>query len=355
LKKHNLHIILFVLLLSLPGFISGQDTVVCYGDQAAYSVNSDYPYNSTFLWTVEGGELTDNYGDSIVVNWNEEVDTGKIFLTEVGLGNCEGPERQYVVEISRPVAYLGEDQEICDGESYPFTPGTGYSDYTWPDGSDDDTYYASSTGWVWVEVTNEYGCTDTDSAYLTVHDLPDVDISVSSPWMDNVNVFEDSVAFLGGEVDYITLDAGIWNWYLWNTGDGMPAIDVYAEDIIEGEMSTKSKEYWVTVENEHGCQNTDSITITVVRDLRIPNAITPNGDPYNQKWRIEALSLYPNCKVQIFDRWGNLVYLSKGYDEEDYWDGTDRTGEKLPMASYYYVIDLGNGEKPIYGSVTIIR
>lgn len=333
----------------------GQDTTVCYGDQATYGVNSTYSYSSTFLWDIEGGTISDNYGDSIVVQWDEEVDTGRIFVSEVGLGNCEGEQKEYVVHVSRPLAYLGEDQEICDGENYPFTPGSGYSDYNWFDGSDDDTYYADSTGWVWVEVADEYGCTDIDSAYLTVHDLPDVNISVSSPDMDYVNVFEDSIAFLGGQVDYLTLDAGIWNWYMWNTGESMPSIDVYSEDIIGGEMSSKTVEYWVTVENEHGCVNSDSISITVVRNLKIPNAITPNDDNVNEKWRINALSLYPDCKVQIFDRWGNLVYLSKGYDADDYWDGTDRSGKKLPMASYYYVIDLGNGEKPIYGSVTIIR
>ncbi len=40
---------------------------------------------------------------------------------------------------------------------------------------------------------------------------------------------------------------------------------------------------------------------------------------------------------------------------DQYWNGTNQKGKKLPMDAYYYVIDLHNDEEPIVGTVTIIR
>jgi gliding motility-associated-like protein len=135
----------------------------------------------------------------------------------------------------------------------------------------------------------------------------------------------------------------------------MSTIDVEDADVARATSGTKTKNFWVTVTNEYGCSSSDSIAITVVGGLKIPNAITPNGDQANNLWKIPGLSLYPNCEVTIFDRWGNQVFHSRGYEEADYWDGTDRNGKELPMDSYYYIIKLGNGEKPIQGTISIIR
>ena len=83
------------------------------------------------------------------------------------------------------------------------------------------------------------------------------------------------------------------------------------------------------------------------------NAFTPNNDGVNEEWLIENLNLFPEVTVDIYDRGGSNVFKSKGYQKP--WDGTDSNGRKLPMDSYYYVIDLHNGETPIVGTVTVIR
>lgn len=103
---------------------------------------------------------------------------------------------------------------------------------------------------------------------------------------------------------------------------------------------------------------TTSNTITVkfsprsLCTIEIPNAFTPNGDGVNDLWHIEALQAYPGCTVSIFNRTGALVYNSVNYSKP--WDGT-LNGQKLPVGTYYYVIDLKNGRKPLSGYVTIIR
>ncbi|MGV3539150.1 MAG: gliding motility-associated C-terminal domain-containing protein, partial [Rufibacter sp.] len=64
------------------------------------------------------------------------------------------------------------------------------------------------------------------------------------------------------------------------------------------------------------------------------------------------LKNYPNCKVEVFNRWGNKVFESKGY--ENPWDGRFN-GQTLPAATYYYIIRLNDQETPLSGNVTIIK
>ncbi|WP_089321231.1 gliding motility-associated C-terminal domain-containing protein [Pontibacter ummariensis] len=80
--------------------------------------------------------------------------------------------------------------------------------------------------------------------------------------------------------------------------------------------------------------------------------MTVNGDNINDTWYIKNIEYYPNCRIQVFTRWGNKVYESTGYNEP--WNGT-YNGKPLPMAAYYYIIDLGMNEKPVSGSITLIK
>jgi gliding motility-associated-like protein len=57
--------------------------------------------------------------------------------------------------------------------------------------------------------------------------------------------------------------------------------------------------------------------------------------------------------VKIYNSWGSLVFNSAvGYPEP--WDGT-YNGKALPAGTYYYIIDLDNGENPKSGTVNIIK
>ena len=56
--------------------------------------------------------------------------------------------------------------------------------------------------------------------------------------------------------------------------------------------------------------------------------------------------------MTIFNTWGNKVFTSTGYAEA--WDGK-YNGKDLPAATYYYVIELGDGTPAYTGSVNIVR
>jgi gliding motility-associated-like protein len=83
-----------------------------------------------------------------------------------------------------------------------------------------------------------------------------------------------------------------------------------------------------------------------------PNAFTPNNDGVNDTWDIKNIENFPRSVVDIFNRWGKMVYSSIGYSVP--WDGRYK-GTNLPTDVYYYVINPNDGGKVISGSVTIIR
>ena len=95
-------------------------------------------------------------------------------------------------------------------------------------------------------------------------------------------------------------------------------------------------------------------SIYVVVGVLPYEAITPNGDNINDTWNPRDIESYENALVQVYNRWGALVYESTGGENFIAWDGTNN-GEELVVGTYYYIIDLKNGDEPQKGPITIIR
>ena len=100
---------------------------------------------------------------------------------------------------------------------------------------------------------------------------------------------------------------------------------------------------------ESNCSFVDVITIPL---LIIPRFITPNNDTHNDYFVVEGLELYPEALVQLFDRYGKILYQHNGNLVK--WDGT-YNGKHLPSSDYWYVIKLNEEELPIKGHFTLIR
>lgn len=90
----------------------------------------------------------------------------------------------------------------------------------------------------------------------------------------------------------------------------------------------------------------------MLNQVFVPNAFSPNQDGRNDAWEIINIEAYPDCRVRIFNNWGNLIYESVGYQEP--WDGTFR-GKEVPSGAYRYIIFLDEQEELIKGSLVIMR
>ena len=94
------------------------------------------------------------------------------------------------------------------------------------------------------------------------------------------------------------------------------------------------------------------MSVKILKLVKVPNIFTPNGDQIHDRWVIPNLGDYPGATVQVFNRYGQVVFSSNGYGVA--WDGTQQ-GKPLPVGTYYYIIQLKNGYKPLSGSVTLMR
>ncbi|SIR14322.1 T9SS type B sorting domain-containing protein [Maribacter ulvicola] len=92
---------------------------------------------------------------------------------------------------------------------------------------------------------------------------------------------------------------------------------------------------------------------TVEEKTLVPaQAFTPNGDGNNDTWVVPGIENYPGNIVKVYNRWGHVVFETKGYSNN--WGGFYNSNkEQLPVGSYMYVIDLGNGSAPLQGWIFI--
>jgi gliding motility-associated-like protein len=142
--------------------------------------------------------------------------------------------------------------------------------------------------------------------------------------------------------------------YLWTPSTGLsnsnspnPIASPVLKTIYEVTASSTS--------NGLTCFAKDTVIITVSPPLEIVNGFTPNGDGVNDVWNIDFLVDYPDCVVEVYNRWGQQLFLSlAGYTTK--WNGM-YNGQSLPIGTYYYVIKLNNPDYPeaYTGPVTILR
>lgn len=93
--------------------------------------------------------------------------------------------------------------------------------------------------------------------------------------------------------------------------------------------------------SDGACSRSNTIAVTV-SPFPAKRGFSPNGDGKNDLFVIQHLELYPGTGLQVFSRWGNLVYENEDYLND--WDGTNKAGDELSDDTYYYVLTLPTGE-----------
>ncbi|WP_299333283.1 choice-of-anchor L domain-containing protein [uncultured Psychroserpens sp.] len=92
--------------------------------------------------------------------------------------------------------------------------------------------------------------------------------------------------------------------------------------------------------NDTGCSNITSQTVIELESCVIPQGISPNGDGMNDTF---DLSSYRVSKLEIFNRYGTLVYSKTNYLDE--WFGQDQDGNELPVGTYFYTMEYEDGKR----------
>ncbi|MCE3074599.1 T9SS type B sorting domain-containing protein [Chryseobacterium gwangjuense] len=222
----------------------------------------------------------------------------------------------------KPQLDLPEKIDFCKGKSIILDAGSNYESYLWNTGATTQTITVSTPGNYSVTVTNIWGCQDTDNTLVSYTILP---VIVS------VNITNNTATIIlsaTGNVEY-SLNNSTWQ---------------------DSNIFTNLNigEYIVYVRTKEGCiigQKPFSI-------FNIPNTFTPNGDGYNDKWKIAGLENYSGTEVNVYDRTGLPIFQQVITKKPLLWDGK-LNGNQIPTGTYWYVIKVSDGR--VYTGWVLIK
>ncbi|MCF8370299.1 MAG: T9SS type A sorting domain-containing protein [Bacteroidales bacterium] len=224
---------------ALPVVDLGADMAIC--DGGTYTL--DAGMFDSYLWsTMETTMMID-------------VMVAGTYTVEVTDANgCMGMDEFVLTVNPLPVVDLGADQTICEGNTVTLDAGM-FDAYVWSNGESTMMIDVTDAGTYSVEVTDANGCMGMDEFILTVNPLPVVDLG-------------PDMAICEG--DMYTLDAGMFDAYLWSTGETTMTIDVMV-----------SGTYSVEVTDMNGCMGMDEFVLTVDPLPVLTTTVTTLGG-YNQ-------------------------------------------------------------------------
>ncbi len=115
-------------------------------------------------------------------------------------------------------------------------------------------------------------------------------------------------------------------------------------------------------DEEEGTTDCDSDGIPDYLDYdscryKIPNGFSPNGDGKNDQFVIEGLSPHLGLRIEIFNRWGTVVYVKNNYNND--WDGSANVssslGSDLPIGSYFFVLRIKDTNEELSGDIFMVK
>ena len=343
LKVHALPVANF----SLPASVCMPNGTTAFNNQTTVGDNATLSYSWNFG---DGSPLSTQTTPSHVYN---AINSYTVTLISVSSFGCSDTATKVMSAFfDKPIADFNVNPaSLCQGADNNFTdlstaPNSTVTAWSWnfDDGGNatikNPTKRYSKPGIYNVQLTvvNAVGCpSDVFTKQVTVYLQPVIDAGPSFV------VPQGTIVQLKPTVNDSTVVSFTWS----------PSFNLSNPNTLRPLVNAVSDQtYTLTANGPGGCTASDQVSVKILKLVKPPNVFSPNGDGINDKWMISNLSDYPGSYVEIFNRYGQRIFYSTGYNYP--WDGT-YNGKPLPVATYYFVITLKNGFEPINGSVTIIR
>lgn len=215
--------------LASPDLVPNGIQEFCEGDELTISASTGFDY----LWNTSetSSSITVDTSGAYYVQIMDQVNPACITESDTVLVNV----------LPLPMVDLGGDTSMCENEVMVLDAGNNGSDFLWNDGTDQQTNTVSSNGEYSVAVTDQNGCINSDTVYITVHPLPVVDLGPD----------------ISQENPPVTLDAGAgFINYNWSNTQTSQTIEV-----------TTNGTYWVEVTDANMCSNADTIQVSFYAGL----------------------------------------------------------------------------------------
>ncbi|WP_169628040.1 Ig-like domain-containing protein [Flavobacterium soli] len=293
--------------------ISGGGATTCFGTEVTYTTESG---NSGYIWDVVGGDIVAGGTTSdatITIAWNIEGD-GFVSVSYTDMNGCDGIASAILdvnvtscadIMISKTVDEF--HPRINDNVTFTISvTNTGSSIFTNVVVSEN-----LPSGYEMISVTATNGTYDSGTGLWTIPTL------------------------MPGEVAFMLVEATV----------------VFGGGYTNTAMILSSLPIDSNTGNNEASATTEPVCLTVF------NEFSPNGDGTNDFFMIDCIEFYPDNTLQVFNRYGSPVFETKGYQNN--WDGTAnvdgvvRRNEKLPVGTYYYILEVDGKAKT--GWVYIMR
>lgn len=281
----------------------------------------------------------------VTIQWPQNTtETQKVMLFAKDTFNiCQSTDTlvKYVDFMPLPTPKINTDIKSCEGnESALDVLNIGFKNpiYKWNDSwsNDQPVFTPLQSGNVYLEVTRSYElpntnlyCKGFDTAYFNILPKPALKLE------DYIELCDNQQYEIRPEVDNTKINFFNWRLVYQNNKD-----TTYTENYVS--INKNIKRVYLSITDNNFCSNTDSLFTfcnTVITKSDIPSSgFSPNGDGNNETWELPILNQYPGSTVEVYDRWGNLVFQSSksGYKP---WNGT-KDGTELPMDTYYYILNI---------------
>lgn len=315
--------------ISCFGEVDGTATIGVTGGTTPYS----------YSWSPSGGNAATA----------SSLGVGSYTVTVTDNAGCISTETVVIAEPD-PLVLTGivtdADCAASNGEVVTtVTGGTGTYSYSWsPNGETTADLSGVGAGTFDVTVTDDNGCTSTETFLVDQGDSVDV------------NIVPDNVTIQAGDevIFDVTISPTVTNpIYTWTPSDGLSCTNCQNPSASPNQTTT----YTVTVTSDEGCVGVDQAIINVIQpcaDPFLPTVFSPNEDGVN-----DQLCMYGTCiqamTLAIYNRWGEKMFESSNI--EDCWDGKYR-GKFVNSGTYVYKVRytvFGEQEVVESGSLTVVR
>ncbi|MCB9233883.1 MAG: gliding motility-associated C-terminal domain-containing protein [Bacteroidia bacterium] len=368
----------------------GNDTSLCAGDSLVLDAGNA---GSTYLWSAGGTNQT----ETVFI-------TGTYDVVVTDANGCMGFDTINVTFNSGLIVSLGNDTSLCAGDSLVLDAGNSGSTYLWSTGGTNQMEILTTSGTIFVTVTDASGCSGSDTLVLSFSAAPSpILIGLDTLYCEqdapanllglpaggifsgngvSNSQFSPAAAGPGGPypILYSYLDSlsgcpgdtthfvtvlaappaanagpdqssgtslefhlqgnspasfsGLWTFAF---GQGVISNPTQPNAEVEFAQSGSFQLVW-TIDGGQCGLSQDTMEI-LISGLNIPEGFSPNGDNVNDFFVIRGLEDVSQRHLTVFNRWGNLVFVSENYTNN--WQGANQLGDPLTDDTYYYILNLG--------------
>jgi len=330
--------------------ITVNSTTVCAGNGINFSSillgdTSGVNYNWKFIG---GTPVNSNLANPIgIVYPNSGTYLARLDISSPNVCTGNDSLTKNVTVFGLPTLNITGQTTICEGKSTTLS-ANGANSYIWIP----SLTLSSSIGVVIIAnptIVTTYTITGSNTCGSSIGTIQ---VNVYSPLVDAGN----NVTILKGETVQISASTpAMGASYSW-----IPSTDLDCNNCLVPKANpTITTKYYLTLTDANGCLATDSVIVSITEiicnDLFIPNSFSPNNDGNNDLFLVYGIkSCIEQYHLQIFNRWGNLVFNS--IDLNEGWDGKYK-GKALDSDVFVYqlIYSENNQTKTAKGNISLIR